>query len=90
MSKLHSRKNGCAWVIRKSRSRTLIGAIRINQIDRKNRSGTIGYELHPDHWNSGLMTEAVGVVTKAAFEVFDLNRVEAWTWKGNKGSDKVL
>jgi len=90
MSKLYVRQSGCAWLIQKRRARSVIGAIRINEIDKKNRCGSIGYELHSDYWNDGLMTEAVEAVTKFAFEHFDLNRVEAWTWPGNEASNRVL
>ena len=42
------------------------------------RLGEIGDDLHPDHWGSGIGTEAVGAVVAAAFARFpDLDRLIA-------------
>jgi ribosomal-protein-alanine N-acetyltransferase len=90
MSKLFERGNGCAWVIENRRSKTLLGAIRINEIEKKARCGVIGYELHPGSWGKGLMSEALAAVVVCGHSEFNLNRLEAWTCPGNSASDRVL
>jgi len=50
----------------------------------------LGYELHPDYWNTGYATEALSAVVEYAHGPLSLNRLEAWTIKGNEASDKVL
>ena len=90
MSKLHASGKGCAWIIEHRNSRTVAGAIRFNSFERKWKCGEIGYELHPDFWGKGLMTEAVQVAVSCGHQTFGLNRIEAWTLPGNPASDRVL
>jgi ribosomal-protein-alanine N-acetyltransferase len=90
MSKIHVSGKGCGWIIEDRRSKRLAGAIRFNSIDKKWKCAEIGYELHPDFWGKGLMTEAVAVVVACGHETFGLNRIEAWTLPGNAASDRVL
>jgi ribosomal-protein-alanine N-acetyltransferase len=90
MSKVHGSGKGCAWIIEIDSSKTFAGAIRFNRFEKKWRCGEIGYELHPDYWGKGLMTEAVRAVVACGHEVFRLNRIDAWTLPGNAASDRVL
>jgi ribosomal-protein-alanine N-acetyltransferase len=90
MSKLFSSGRGCAWVIQKRSTGTLLGAIRINRIHKQWRWGEIGYESHPEFWGRGLMTEAVRAVVACGHGHFRLHRMEAWTLPGNDASDRVL
>jgi [ribosomal protein S5]-alanine N-acetyltransferase len=90
MGKLHAAGKGCAWIIEYRTPKIVIGAIRFNWFDKKWKCGEIGYELHPAFWGRGLMTEAVSAVVTCGHDVFGLNRVEAWTLRGNPASDRVL
>jgi ribosomal-protein-alanine N-acetyltransferase len=90
MTKLHGSGKGCAWIIEHRPSKKLIGAIRFNRFDKKWHVGEVGYEIHPDYWGSGLMTEAVRAVAACGHQTFRLNRLEAWTLPGNGASDRVL
>lgn len=90
MAKLHASGKGCAWMIEDAASQALLGAIRFNYFDKKSRFGEIGYELHPDHWGRGLMSEALRAVVVCGHQIFRLNRLEAWTLPGNAASDRVL
>ncbi len=90
MSRLHEKQNGCGWLIVNQSNCKVIGAIRINQIIKKPKCGIIGYELHPDEWGQGKMTEALRAVVSLGHGCFELNRLEAWTSPGNVASDRVL
>jgi ribosomal-protein-alanine N-acetyltransferase len=90
MTKVHGSGKGCAWIIEISGSKALAGAIRFNSFEKKWRCGQIGYELHPEYWGKGLMTEAVRAVVACGHETFRLNRIDAWTMPGNAASDRVL
>jgi [ribosomal protein S5]-alanine N-acetyltransferase len=90
MSKLHASRKGCAWIIEANASETVLGAIRFNHFDRRCKVGEVGYELHPDFWRRGLMTEALRAVVDHGHREFGLNRIEAWTLPGNAASDRVL
>jgi len=90
MSKLHNRGTGIAWLICPATDSNVVGAIRINRIEKKAQCGFIGYELHPDYWNQGYATEALGAIVNYAHVDLSLNRLEAWTSEGNGASDHVL
>ena len=90
MAKIHGSGKGCAWIIEDRKSGRLAGAIRFNSFEKKWRCGEIGYELHPEFWGKGLMTEAVRAVVGCGHETFRLNRIDAWTLPGNAASDRVL
>lgn len=90
MSELFPSGNGCAWVIEHRSSSAFIGAIRFNYFMTAWKCGGIGYELHPDFWGQGLMTEALREAVTCGHKNFCLNRIEAWTLLGNGASDRVL
>ena len=90
MSRLHQKGHGCAWVLEDKQTQVLMGAIRINEIHKKEKLGVLGYELHPQFWGKGLMSEALAAVVTCGHEHFSLNRLEAWTLPGNDASDRVL
>jgi ribosomal-protein-alanine N-acetyltransferase len=53
----------------------------------------LGFELHPDYWRKGLMTEALQAVIKFSFGPQDLlavHRIEALVAPGNIGSIRLL
>jgi ribosomal-protein-alanine N-acetyltransferase len=90
MAKVHASGKGCAWIIEVAGAKGIAGAIRFNRFDKKWRCGEIGYELHPDYWGRGFMTEAVRAAVACGHETFRLNRIDAWTLPGNGASDRVL
>jgi RimJ/RimL family protein N-acetyltransferase len=66
----------------------VVGGIGLGYID--NCSAEIGYWLGRRYWGQGIMTEAVKLVTKYAFEKLGLKRVYAYVFWGNKQSVRVL
>jgi ribosomal-protein-alanine N-acetyltransferase len=90
MCKAYPTGKGCAWMIEDRDSKAIAGAIRYNWFVNKSKCGEIGYELHPDFWGRGLMSEAAFAVAICGHRFFKLNRIEAWTLPGNTGSDRVL
>ncbi|WP_445509112.1 GNAT family N-acetyltransferase [Rossellomorea marisflavi] len=68
----------------------LIGSCGYNHFDRDNLITEIGYDVLPTHWGKGLGTEAVGILTKHAFEVLGMNRIEAKVEAGNDASSALL
>jgi len=66
MRKAYASGAGCGWIIEERASGAVAGAIRFNNFEIKWRCGEIGYELHPDFWGKGLMTEAVTPWRRAA------------------------
>jgi len=58
--------------------------------DVRRRSAEIGYWLGEEFWGRGIATEAVRAVTGHAFARFDLVRLYAGVFEGNRASMRVL
>ena len=60
------------------------------QPDVFGRTAEIGYWLGEAYWGRGVMTEAVRVVSRHAFERFDYTRLFAGVFESNPASARVL
>lgn len=78
------------WAIIYKKTGKMIGTCGFTRIDEENNLVEIGYVLNPDYWGRGLATEAVKRVLKFAFEVMNVNRVEAKFMFGNDASLAVM
>jgi len=70
-----------------------IGSCGCYKLDKSNRSMEIGYDLHPDYWRQGIMTEAVKAMINFAYSeafFFHLNRIEALTYVNHSASIGLL
>ncbi|MGI9076027.1 MAG: GNAT family N-acetyltransferase [Gemmatimonadaceae bacterium] len=65
-----------------------IGLILHDDIERV--GAELGYWLGESCWGKGIVTAAVGAVTRYAFEAFDLHRIYAIAFAWNPGSARVL
>lgn len=82
---------GIRWAISlKSDPSVLIGTCGYHTWKKEHFKAEIGYELTPEHWNKGIMTEAIGAIIPYGFEVLGLNRIEAMIDPGNEGSRRLL
>lgn len=68
----------------------VIGFIRLNKIDKRTSSASLGYETSKRYWGQGLTTEAVKEVVRFCHHGLQLHRLEAWVYDGNDASAKVL
>jgi len=50
----------------------------------------LAFELHPDHWQRGIMTNCLHAITDYAFDIMQANRIDAYTLENNFPSHKVL
>ncbi len=50
----------------------------------------IGYELSPEYWYQGFMTEVIEKIVEYGFHHLELNRIEAFVEPKNVGSRRVL
>ncbi len=60
------------------------------QKDVHKNSAELGYWLAESYWNRGIMTAAVKVITKYAFDTFGLTRMYAEPYANNRASVRVL
>ncbi len=65
------------------------GAIGLSGIEKEHKA-EIGYWLGEKHWGKGIMSEAVKLMEKFAFEELNLLRITAFTFDYNKSSYRVL
>ncbi len=82
------RKFELAIVLR--RTSELIGGCRVSLEDEPNRSGSIGYVLHRDHWGRGIMTEAASELLRFGFQELGMHRIWATCDLLNGASARVL
>jgi RimJ/RimL family protein N-acetyltransferase len=54
------------------------------------KTAELGYWLGEPFWGRGIMSEAVAELTRCAFGIFDLERIYAEPFAGNRASARVL
>ncbi|NLG24965.1 MAG: GNAT family N-acetyltransferase [Clostridiales bacterium] len=79
-----------SWGIELKESGRIVGTIGYMWHQAENRSAEVGYSLAREHWNKGLMTEALAAVIAYSFESLGLNRVEAQHEMSNPASGSVM
>lgn len=67
----------------------LVGGISINQINRHNNSGNVGYWVRESLRGQGIAVRAVELVTEFGFNNLALTRLEICVLKDNKASRRV-
>jgi ribosomal-protein-alanine N-acetyltransferase len=83
--------NGINWAITlKDEPGLLIGTIGFWRMIKPHYRAEIGYMLHPDHWNKGLMKEAIRAVISYGFGPLCLHSIEAHINPGNAASAALL
>jgi len=65
----------------------MIGTIEVHSFH--GHKGEIGFVLHPDYWNKGIMSEAAKMLIIYAFEVLELKRLSYNYFLDNDRSKKV-
>ena len=78
------------WAIVYKNNGKMIGTCGFTSIDEENNSVEIGYVINPEYWGMGIATEAVTRILEFAFEVLEVNRVEAKFMFGNEASLAVM
>jgi ribosomal-protein-alanine N-acetyltransferase len=69
---------------------SLIGIIGFFRTQHEHFRSEFGYNLSPDHWNKGIITEAIPPMLKFGFEDLNLHSMEARIHPDNAASRKVL
>ncbi|MGD8780518.1 MAG: GNAT family protein [Ignavibacteria bacterium] len=78
------------WGIELKEKNKIIGTIGYHEWDKKNFKAEVGYVLHCNYWQNGIMTEALNYVIEFGFTKMYLNRIEARTDPENIPSQKLL
>ncbi|RDI36650.1 GNAT family N-acetyltransferase [Falsibacillus pallidus] len=83
-------KKQIRWAIILKEKNEFIGTIGYHEMEPEHFKAEIGYDLHPDHWGKGLMTEAINKVVNFGFDKLGFNRIEAVYHSLNEASKRVL
>ena len=86
----YTNKNAVRWAITEQPSNELIGTIGFNGFDRQASFTEIGYDLMPQYWRNGIMSEAILAVLTYGFNTLNLHGIEANVTLGNQASEKLL
>ncbi|MFP6655467.1 MAG: GNAT family N-acetyltransferase [Myxococcota bacterium] len=78
------------WGIVSLESNVVIGTCTLQKVDHLHRRTEIGFALGRSAWGNGFATEAVGTLFEFAFQVLDLNRIEADVDPHNEASLRLL
>jgi len=83
-------QTGIPWAIASRAHGQLIGTCVFWHLNRPHFRAEIGYELAPEWWGQGVMTEAVAAVLTFGFTLMGLHSVEAQMDPANTGSRRLL
>jgi ribosomal-protein-alanine N-acetyltransferase len=68
----------------------LVGTLGLYAINTEDRRATFGFDLMPEHWGNGYMTEACRALLDWAFKELKLNRIQASAEPANVRSLAVM
>lgn len=83
-------KRSMRWGIVRKDTSQFVGTVGLNNLLISNKRTEIGYELSPEHWRKGFISEAVEAVIQYCFEELDIYRIGAVTFPENEASNKLL
>lgn len=78
------------WGISLKNSGQLVGTCGFHKWNKRDLHAEIGYDLSPDFWGQGIMTEALRAAIQNGFEKMGLNRVAAIVYPQNQRSLHLL
>ncbi len=85
---------GIRWAITlRENPKDVIGSCGFFSVRRGTQTVETGYDLHPDHWNKGLTTEALREMIRFSFgpgSMVPVHRIEALVMPENIASIRVL
>jgi ribosomal-protein-alanine N-acetyltransferase len=83
------RKEMITWGIANKEDNKIIGTCILNDFIKASMV-SLGYNLSRDYWRQGVMTEVLEAVIPYAFNVLDMNRIQAKVMPENIASTKLL
>lgn len=81
---------GHRWTVIERATGRVMGTLGFHNVRREHHRAEIGYEIAPEFWGVGLMSEALQRLIEYCFQSEGLNRIEAFVNEGNERSYRVL
>ena len=82
--------DGIGWALCFKSKKTMIGTVSFHHIQKEHYRAEIGYMLHPDYWNQGIISEAIKAIIDYGFNDLGFHSIEAHIDPDNAASEKVL
>jgi len=83
-------KNRMRWGLERKEDRRLIGTCGFHRWEKAYFRAEMGYDLAPDCWGQGYMSEALRAIVNCAFKCMHLNRIDALVYTANEPSLHIL
>ena len=84
------KNDGIRWGIESRRDNKLIGSCGYHSWEKEHYKAEIGFEVHPNYWRQGVMSEVLAIILKYGFDNMELNRIEAYYDPENIASKSCL
>ncbi|MFT4413271.1 GNAT family N-acetyltransferase [Fredinandcohnia humi] len=81
---------GIRWGITLKGTDIIIGSCGFLNWEKRHNRAEVGYELAKEHWNKGIMREALEAVIHYGFTTYEINRIQALVEQENIASLRLL
>lgn len=88
--KIFKEQSGLRWMIEDRESKKVVGTCGFLNYEKIHNRIEIGYDLTPDFWGKGIMTEVVQCVVDFGFLNMSLNKIEAKIEPENEASIRLM
>lgn len=85
-----ARQEAIRWGVALKSNTAVIGTCGFHALSKRHHRAEVGYELHPDYWRQGIMSEAVRAILRFGFRQMGLHRIEANVDPNNAISANLL
>jgi [ribosomal protein S5]-alanine N-acetyltransferase len=87
---LYHRRQAIYWSIHENATGRMVGSCGFEHWYRYHSRLEVAYDLHPDFWGQGIMSEALRTILQTAFTTMEANRIDAFTTTDNLPSIHLL
>lgn len=78
------------WIIEFKETQQAVGTICLFNFSEDRTTAEVGYEMHPSHFQKGIMSEALQTLITFTFDSLVFDTIKAHTHKDNAGSRALL
>ncbi|MCG7383022.1 GNAT family protein [Paenibacillus sp. ACRRY] len=89
-TKIFREQSGLRWMIEDPKSGKVVGTCGFLNREEVHNRAEIGYDLHPEYWGKGVMSEVARAVLHFGFMNMQLNKIEARVEPKNEASIGLL
>ncbi|SDN46426.1 ribosomal-protein-alanine N-acetyltransferase [Psychrobacillus sp. OK028] len=86
----YHKKEGFRWGIALKQDNKIIGSCGYHNWEKEHFKAEVGFEVTPEFWRQGVMTEVLQPILRYGFDTMELNRIEALYDPENVASQNTL